>query len=110
RDFANVGNILEQVNEPNLSDKPGDTYEQEMTIRQIFTHRKTLDSRRFSKECDGLAGGRRGPGRGLHRRLQLLWPRRPPKAAHKLLARNPSVRVAAGNPRQGPARTHNGIE
>ncbi len=46
-DLADVGNIFEQIDKPDLADKSRYADQQEMPIRQVLTHRKTLDSRTF---------------------------------------------------------------
>src|SRR5260370_40022166 len=57
RDLADVGNVFEQIDKPDLADESRYADEKQMPIRQVLTHRETIDSRRLSEERHRLAGG-----------------------------------------------------
>ena len=110
RNFADVGNIFEQVNQPDLADKSGYANQQEVPLRHGFSNRKALDSRRFPENRDRLAGGYRRTGRRLHGTFQPLGLFRPAKLVQQLFTRNASVGRATRYPRERSARSHDGIQ
>ncbi len=77
RDLADIGNIFEEIDKPDLADEPRDAYQHEVPVRQILAHRETLDPRRFPKESDRLARRNvraRGCLYGAFEPLRLLRP------------------------------------
>ena len=49
RDLADVGNIVEQIDKPDLADKSSYANQQQIPRRQVLAHRETFDSRTFSE-------------------------------------------------------------
>src|SRR5260370_1428102 len=110
RDLADVGNIFEQIDKPHLADKSRYADQHEVPVRQALTHGEPLHSRSLSEERDWLASRSSGTSRRLHRAFELLGFFRPAKLRQKFLTRDTAVRVAAGDPCQRSAWTHDGIE
>ena len=81
-----------------------------MPVRQSFTHRQAPGPRRFPEKGDRLSAANCRTSCCLHGVFELRGLLRPAKLAQQLFAGNAAVRRAAGDPREGPARTHDGIQ
>jgi len=82
-----LGNIFEQVHEPDLADKSSYADQQEVPIRKVLSHREAFDPRTFPEKRDGPARRNCWTGRRLHRALKLLGLLGPAQPAQKLFAR-----------------------
>src|SRR3989442_10984501 len=77
RDFADVGNIFEQVDKPDLADESRYADEKQMSVREIFAYRQAVDLRSFPEECNGFAQGNGWQGGRLQRVFKMTRLLRP---------------------------------
>ena len=110
RNLADVGNVFEQIRQPDLTDESGHSDQQKMPVRQVLADRKFFDSRSFPEQCDRFTCRNRLSRGRLYCSAKLLGFLCPTQLAQKSFTGDPAVRPPTGNPCERPARTHDGIE